>query len=383
MPGKSYVALGLMSGTSLDGVDAAFLETDGENIIAFGPSVMIPYTSADKETLAQATQAALRWQFEGARPNSFFAAEAVIHRAHIGAVKAAGAANPDWAAQLDMIGFHGQTVLHHPPQDGKNGQTLQLGSGQVLADEFGLPVYFDFRSSDVYAGGHGAPLAPIYHKALAEFSGIKGCAAVLNIGGVSNITLIDDEELLASDCGPGNGPLDNWMSLKAGLDYDKDGAISLRGTPHFALIDHWLWGDFFHRQFPKSADRYDFDVLGDVQGLSLEDGAASLSTFCSTAIAKAVTDIGSSPETVIVCGGGRHNQAILWMLAEHISAAIKTAEDMGWDGDAIEAEAFAYLAVRSKRGLPISFPMTTGVPEPMTGGRVAYPSIKRGSRGGT
>lgn len=371
----SYIALGLMSGTSLDGVDAAFLETDGERIIRFGPGLTQDYTASDRDTLTQATQAALRWQFSGSAPNSFAAAEDVIARAHIAAVTSVCNAHPDWANKLDIIGFHGQTVLHHPPIGAQKGRTLQLGHGQALADRFGVPVAYDFRSDDVAAGGQGAPLAPIYHKALTEYSDIKGPCAVLNIGGVSNVTLIDAENLIATDCGPGNGPLDNWMLEKTGSEYDAGGRKSLGGIPDFTRIYAWLEAEFFKKPFPKSADRYDFDVLSDITDLTAKDGAATLAAFSALSIEKSLRDIELVPDTLIICGGGRYNKAMLWMLREHLSADVKTAEHMGWNGDAVEAEAFAYLAVRTKLGLPISFPMTTGAPKPMMGGRVAVPQI--------
>ncbi len=375
-----YTALGLMSGTSLDGVDAAFLETDGERILRFGPSMTLEYTANDRETLTQATQAALRWQFKEARPNSFAAAEEVINRTHVEAIMAIGAAHLDWMERLNLIGFHGQTVLHHPPAGGKAGQTLQLGDGRVLAAAFGVPVAHDFRSDDVAAGGQGAPLAPIYHKALAAHSGLEGAVGVLNIGGVSNVTLISGEDILATDCGPGNGPLDNWMKTAASQNYDDRGRHAQWGQPDFRLIDRWLGRDFFSQLVPKSADRYDFDVNADLSGKSARDGAATLAAFCAIATAKTMCTMPLRPKTVIVCGGGRRNWALLWMLMGQIPACVKTAEDVGWDGDAIEAQAFAYLAARALRGLPISFPDTTGVTAPMTGGRIAYPSINRGSR---
>lgn len=373
MERSPYIALGLMSGTSLDGVDAAFLETDGERILRFGPSLTLDYSSLDKETLAQATQAALRWQFKGARPNSFTAAEDVIYRRHADAVQAISDTHPDWADKLDIIGFHGQTVLHHPPAPGQCGKTLQLGNGQALADRFDVPVAYDFRSDDVAAGGQGAPLAPIYHKALAAYSNLKGSVAVLNIGGVSNITLTGTEDLSATDCGPGNGPLDNWMVKSCGADYDIDGLLSTKGIPDFNLLNQWFNGSFFKLGFPKSADRYDFDVLVDMSHLSPESGAATLAAFSVLSVEKALVEMNVVPSIVIVCGGGRYNKAMMWMLKEHIRASVVSAEDVGWNGDAIEAEAFAYLAVRTRLGLPNSFPKTTGVPEPLTGGRIVFP----------
>lgn len=374
----SKIALGLMSGTSLDGVDAAFIETDGERIIRFGPRRLMPYKIPDKRALDSATQAALRWQFKGAPPNSFSNVEAIIHRTHLDAVNALCEQAPDWAERLDIIGFHGQTVLHHPAIEGKKGRTLQLGDGQKLANSTGVPVAYNFRQADIDAGGQGAPLAPIYHKALAEFSQVDGPVAILNLGGVGNVTLIDGERLSASDTGPANGPLDQWIASQGRGDYDKGGQISLKGNPDFKRINQWLKRSFFIRSVPRSADRYDFDVLSDLEGVSPEDGAATLAAF--TALSTALTlskmfEISNiaSLKSAIICGGGRHNKAMMWMLAEHLGTCVKTAEDMGWDSDAIEAQAFGYLAVRTLKQRPISFPLTTGVARPMTGGIIAAP----------
>lgn len=374
---KPTVALGLMSGTSLDGVDAAFLETDGERIMRFGPRLLIPYSKEDKRALESATQAALRWQFKGTPPNSFAHVEALIFQTHARAVKALCEAAPDWAARLEIIGFHGQTVLHHPATPTQTGRTLQLGDGQALADRFQCPVAYDFRQADVAAGGQGAPLAPIYHKGLATYSDLVYPVAILNLGGVGNVTLLTETEISASDTGPGNGPLDQWMLQTLGQDYDADGALSLSGIPDFRKISNWLKRDFFQRSAPRSADRYDFDVLSDMGRLSAKDGAATLAAFTAEAVKKTVEDlIGNrsvSLTSLIVCGGGRHNRAMLWMLKERFGLPILTAEDVGWDSDAIEAQAFGYLAVRTLRGLPISFPRTTGVNIPLTGGKVAFP----------
>jgi len=373
MKNTSYIALGLMSGTSLDGVDAAFLETDGSQILRLGPSLCLDYSRADRTLLQDATQAALRWQFNGPQPNSFAAAEAVIHTAHIAAVQAIYAAYPDWASDVAMIGFHGQTVLHHPTTD-KAGRTLQLGDGQALANALGMPVYYDFRSADVAAGGQGAPLAPAYHQALAAASDITLPAAVLNLGGVGNVTLImPNRTIIASDTGPGNGPLDSWMEHCGLGSFDLDGTRAMAGTPDFARVKTWLDRPFFKRAVPRSADRYDFDVLPDMDGLTPQDGAASLAAFTALSVAETLRHMPAVPDSVVVCGGGRYNRAILLMLNEHIAGHIKTAEELGWDSDGIEAQAFAYLAVRSKLGLPLSYPLTTAVPVPMTGGRLAMP----------
>jgi len=365
MQNKPYIALGLMSGTSLDGIDAAFIETNGEDVLSFGPSLCLPYP--DTKLLRETIDEALLWGFEGERPEIFSRAQDYLDRAHMRAVSRICAAHPDWARRLEVIGYHGQTVLHYPARDGFMGQTCQLGDGAALSREFNVPCIYDFRSADVAAGGQGAPLAPIYHDAMCRSSMFFGRVAVVNIGGVSNVTLVDpDVDLRATDCGAGNGPLDSWVQAHGRGTYDKDGALSLAGNVVQDLVDRWFTRDFFTRPVPRSADRYDFDVLPDLEGLNLEDGAATLAAFCAQGIARDVKDF--APETVIICGGGRHNPAIMAGLAAHIDAKILSSEDVAWDGDALEAQAFAFLAVRSLRGLPISFRGTTGVERDMTGG---------------
>ena len=365
MENKIYTALGLMSGTSLDGVDAAIIQTDGERLFGFGRATCVDFPD-DGAPVKEAVETALAWRFKGPAPNSLAAGSDYIDRVHVDAVQALGAEG------VDIIGYHGQTVFHQPAIGGVKGRTLQLGNGQSLAAKFNVPCVYDFRSADVEAGGQGAPLAPIYHKALVAYSNLIGCVAVVNIGGVSNMTLVEGEApLIATDCGPGNGPLDSWMALNGRGSYDTDGQASWAGQVDMARIDRWLARDFFKRPVPRSADRYDFDVLADMQDMSVEDGAATLASFCAQSIARDLKAF--APQTVIVCGGGRHNPAIMGMLDMHCAAKIMKAEDVGWDGDALEAQAFAYLAVRSLRGLPISFPGTTGVKTPMTGGVVVHP----------
>jgi len=364
MSAKRYRVIGLMSGTSLDGVDAAVIETDGERIFAFGPAVTVPLTGNTDFKAVMA--AAVNWGFGGPQPDIFARASDDIHASHIRAIDALGV---DMAG-IDLIGFHGQTVLHHPVVGGTKGQTLQLGDGAVLARHFGVPCAFDFRSADVAAGGQGAPLAPIYHKALCDYAGLSGRIAVVNIGGVSNVTLIDgDKPLIATDCGPGNGPLDSFMQARTGEAFDKDGAASLAGRADFALSHTWLKRDFFARPVPRSADRYDFDVVADLTGHSPEDGAATLCSFTAQAVASDLKNF--DPQTIIVCGGGRLNPAIMGMLDIHAGGDVVSAEHIGWNGDASEAQAFGYLAVRTLRGLPISFPGTTGAPRALTGGKIA------------
>lgn len=355
---KIYTALGLMSGTSLDGVDAAVIETDGSRVTSFGPSLTLPYAEDQKAVLQAATDVALRWNFDGPPPNIFADAEDALDSAHRAAVQALN------VGAVSVIGYHGQTVLHRPDRK----RTLQLGRGQGLFETSGCRVVFDFRSADVAAGGEGAPLAPVYHQALVRRAELAGVTAVLNLGGVGNVTVVEGDALLASDTGPANGPLDSWLG-----GVDEGGRISHGGMPDLARVERWLEAGFFRRGWPKSADRYDFDVIDDLSGLSREDGAATLSAFTALSVRKTVRQMGVAPDRVIVCGGGRHNRTIMTLLSLELGCPVLPAEAVGWDSDAIEAQAFAYLAVRVLEGLPNSFPTTTGVPSPIVGGRVAYP----------
>ncbi len=355
-----------MSGTSLDGIDVAIIRTDGDRIFEFGHASTYNYAKRHKTKLERAIRAALKWRFEGPRPGRLDIAEDLIDKLHILAVQ-----HVLEKQTCDIIGYHGQTVLHRPPQKGVIGKTLQLGRGQKLADRFKLPCAYDFRTADVEAGGEGAPLAPIYHKALCEFSKLTGNIVVLNLGGVGNFTLISENGMKASDTGPANGPLDSWMN-QHGHEFDKDGAFSSQGKVDLKQVETWLKDiEFFRSSGPKSADRYDFDVLDDIKGKSIEDGAATLSLFCVASVLHTLLKIGLEPDQMIVCGGGRKNHHVMSLLSRMMNFPVKSAEDVGWMGDDIEAQAIAYFAVRTKIGLPISFPDTTGVPKPMVGGRIA------------
>lgn len=371
---KPLKAIGLMSGTSLDGIDVAFLETDGEAIQEFGASYFRPYSQGEREIIERSTQAALKWNFKGPPPNIFAQAQDIVDQAHIEAVQTFMQENQIEPEDVDIIGYHGQTILHRPPVGGKKGQTLQIGNGKVIAKKTGIKTIYDFRTNDMQNGGQGAPLAPVFHKALVQRSNLKGLTCVLNIGGVSNMTLVfDTGSMMASDCGPGNGPLDSWIAQKDASSFDKDGQFSLAGTPRIDLIDKWLQRDFFHKPVPKSADRWDFDVLNDMSKMSVENGAATLVAFTAESIKHTLKYSEQPIDNVIVCGGGRRNPTILSALREQGIGSIKTAEDVGWMGDDIEAQAFAFLAVRHVHDLPLSFPGTTGVSKPVTGGRSAKP----------
>lgn len=363
--------LGFMSGTSLDGIDMAILETDGERIVAFGAAGEAPLDDALREQIRDAIAAGRRWARGAPEPNSFSAVSEAVARAHHAAAAAFLASHGLSFADIDLIGFHGQTVVHEAPVRGTPGRTRQLGDGALLARLTGRPVAFDFRTADVTAGGHGAPLAPIYHVARAAASGLQPPLAILNIGGVANITLINRSgEITAFDTGPGNGLIDSWVEACGLGRFDADGRLAAAGRVHEDRLIEMMAHAHFGAQGPKSLDRYDFN-LDAVEGLSPEDGAATLTAFTAEAVARALRPCAAAG--VIVCGGGRRNPALLQQLSLRGGKPVITAERAGWRGDAIEAEAFAYLAARTLKGLPISFPGTTGVGTPLAGGRVVEP----------
>jgi anhydro-N-acetylmuramic acid kinase len=373
--------LGFMSGTSLDAVDMAVLETDGETIQAFGPAGERKLSERTRSLALEATTAAKGWA-RGASPPSIFeeAAQAVADE-HFDAaedfLKAHGLAWSD----LDLIGFHGQTVLHERPSPDRIGRTVQLGDGERLARRTGVPVAYDFRTADVAAGGEGAPLAPIYHAARARASGLETPVTVLNLGGVANITLIpSDGALQAFDTGPANGMIDLWVQSRTGARYDRDGALAAAGQVDEAALARLLDHPYFSASGPKSLDRYDFP-LDPLAGLGVEDGAATLVAFTAETVAIGVRACAEAPQALIASGGGRHNPVLMQAIAERCPCPVLNADDLGWRGDAIEAEAFAYLAARCVKGLPISFPGTTGVKAPMTGGRVVSPLLSGERKG--
>ncbi len=352
-----------MSGTSLDGIDAALIETDGEKVVRPGPALTVPHGAQTRALLRAAIDDAPRAIEGGKLPHSIREAESLTSEAHARAVKAlldmAGLA-PE---AVDLIGFHGQTILHRPARR----QTWQIGDGALLARLTGIDVVNDFRSADVRAGGQGAPLMPLYHAALARETGLPLPMVVVNIGGVSNVTYIDDGTVLAFDSGPGNAPIDDWMHRHTGRPVDEGGALAKSGRVNEPALTAMLAHPFFDRAPPKSLDRQDFGMTA-VESLNAADGAATLAAFTAAAIARARAHFPAPAATWIVCGGGRHNDFLMDRLRALVAARVCKSEDVGWDGDALEAEGFAYLAVRSRKGLPLSLPTTTGVPAPMTGG---------------
>jgi len=361
--GKIQKVIGLMSGTSLDGIDAALLETDGEAVVRPGPGLTVPYDGQTRALLRAALDTARDFTPGAPVPSSIHEAERVSTQAHAGAVKALLQKTGLAAADVALVGYHGQTILHRPQQH----FTWQIGDGALLARSTGIDVVNDFRSADVAAGGQGAPLMPLYHAALARKE-LRGPLVVVNIGGVGNVTYIDGDLVLAFDCGPGNAPIDDWMHRHTGKPVDKDGTLARSGRIDEAILARMLANPFFDRQPPKSLDRLDFGIQA-VEDLAPADGAATLTAFTAAAFARAREHFPHYVPMWIVCGGGRHNSFLMEQLRARLDGQVCKAEDAGWDGDALEAQGFAYLAVRSKIGLPLSLPTTTGVKEPVTGGR--------------
>jgi anhydro-N-acetylmuramic acid kinase len=363
--------IGLMSGTSLDGVDVALIETDGKRIKGFGPSGYRPYTPHERSLLRQALTEAVHLPQRDARPGILREAERAVTIAHAEAVATFIAQNRISCEDIDIVGFHGQTVLHRPERK----LTVQIGDAAALAKAIHIPVMHDFRAADVAAGGQGAPFVPVYHRALAQSLEREGPIVVVNIGGVSNITYIDGADtLIACDTGPGNALLDDFMYRVMSQPFDREGRLAAQGQPDQAWIDRALQLPFFGLPPPKSLDRNDFAQLKLAVTTAPADGAATLTALTVSAIARIVPLLPKIPQSWVVAGGGARNLTMMRMLRERLApASVQAADTLGWSGDAIEAQAFGFLAARGMKGLPLSYPATTGVPIPMTGGIIARP----------
>lgn len=373
---KVYTAIGLMSGTSLDGVDAAIIRTDGRDFAESVAFVSKPYDEALRAELRACF--GKRYDAEGAVKQ----AEERMTLAHATLVKELLAAAGMAAAEIDMIGFHGQTIFHDPD----NGFTWQIGDGELLACETDINVINDFRSADVAAGGEGAPLLPLYHRAKMAAAKQKFPVAVLNLGGVGNVTWLgrisgggvdkgtaadsgEDAQILAFDTGPANAMIDDFVKLRTGQNFDEGGALALKGWADDEMIGQWFGHEFFARTPPKSLDRNVWSI-DDVAHMSDEDGVATLTLFTVEAVADALRYMPQAPKAWFVTGGGRKNPALMEWLSNVLKVPVAPVEDLGWCGDALEAEGFAYLAARHLEGLPLSVPGTTGVKAPVAGGRL-------------
>jgi anhydro-N-acetylmuramic acid kinase len=355
--GQFLRAVGMMSGTSLDGVDAAWIETDGITVARTGASLTLKFQDDLRADLRHLLEIA-----PGLAPDDAFLRD-VEHRLTLDHCIAAAMIGEG----KDIIGMHGQTILHDPGV----GRTWQIGDAAMLAKKLNLPVVHDFRSADVAAGGQGAPLAPLYHAALA--ASLPKPLAVVNIGGVANITYLGaDGSILSCDPGPGNGPIDDLVFRHTGQAYDKDGILAAAGTVRQDRLARLMSHPYFALPAPKSLDRLTFARLisAATDDLDPADAAATLTAFTVAAIAAAPVP---RPLRVLICGGGRHNNAIMAGLRQAFAAPVEPVEAVGWDGDALEAQCFGFLAVRSLAGLPLSLPTTTRVPGPTTGGSLVKP----------
>lgn len=368
-------AIGLMSGTSLDGVDVALIETDGEHVSAFGPARTYAYTPDDRALLTRALEAARALTDRESRPVPLGEAEDRITVRHAEALAAFLKEFPGHR-DVEVVGFHGQTVLHRP----ERRLTVQIGDGPALARALralttapGPTLVYDLRAADVAAGGQGAPLVPVYHQALAGGLDLPGPVMVLNLGGVANVTWLDGEaDPIACDTGPANALIDDFMKVRTGVPVDRDGAAAAAGRVDEAALSRLLDHPFFAKKPPKSLDRNDFRewvaARAGLDAMSVEDGAATLTALSAACVAALLPHLPTRPATLITAGGGAHNPTLNAMLAERLGVTVVTADRIGWSGDSLEAQAFAFLAARALRGLPLSFPTTTGVPAPLTGG---------------
>ena len=357
-------AVGLMSGTSMDGVDVALVDTDGDAVVRLGAHVEVPYTPAERAVLRAALPAACGLHDRTARPGAIGTAEDLVTSAHAAAVAAFLRREGLDAAEIDVVGFHGQTILHRP----ERRLTIQIGDGPALARALGILVVHDFRAADVAVGGQGAPLVPVFHRALAAAAGLPRPLAILNLGGIGNLTFIAaDGAMTAFDTGPGNALLDDAMMSRCGLPCDRDGRMALAGRCDDAVLAALMSAPFFARPVPKSLDRGDLSG-GATAALSTPDAAATLVEFTAASVAFGVTQLPAAPRQMIVAGGGARNPAILAALRRRLGCPLRTAEEIGWSSGAMEAQAFAYLAVRRLADLPATYPGTTGVSAPLAAG---------------
>ncbi|MEM9470191.1 MAG: anhydro-N-acetylmuramic acid kinase [Pseudomonadota bacterium] len=354
---KVYTAIGMMSGTSLDGIDVALVETDGKDHCILKDFRCYDYDDETRNQLKKIL--GRRYQDEDTQ-----LAEKLLTNAHIQAIK-------QFDHEADIIGFHGQTIIHDPAQK----LSWQIGDPQRLADETGVNVVGDMRQADIEAGGQGAPLLPLCHRAFAQTIGKP--IAILNLGGVGNLTWLGKErtDILAFDTGPANALMDDVVKEKTGQSYDFDGKLANAGTPQDSILETWLGHDYFKRIPPKSLDRNEWDVA-EIYDLGLEDAIATLAMFTVQSVLMGLEQLPGAPNSLYVAGGGRHNKFIMHQLNELLSYPVEPVEAIGWSGDGLEAQGFGYLAVRSLLGLALTLPETTGIPAPATGGKLYSSSAK-------
>ena len=356
-------ALGLMSGTSLDGIDIALLSTGGDKVSKFGPTNTVPYSNSLRQQICATLGGS----------GDIASAEARLTEAHIIAVIDFLSQHNMTSDEIDLIGFHGHTIIHQH----LHGKTWQIGDGQHLANQLSIDVIADFRVADMELGGEGAPLAPVFHRAMARNLSKPLC--ILNIGGVANLTWISTNEMVAFDTGPGNALIDDWMLRHTGHGMDRNGALAATGKIQRIPLKVLLSDLYFDRPAPKSLDRNYFSERATraLAKTNPADGAATLTAFTAQTTSAALKFLPEMPNQLLVCGGGRKNATLMETLQAELKIPVMPVESVGWDGDAMEAQLFAFLAVRSRYGLPISFPTTTGVNRPATGGRLFRAASER------
>jgi anhydro-N-acetylmuramic acid kinase len=351
----TLTAIGVISGTSMDGIDVSIVASDGRDAVSFGAGKSYPYRKTTRRALQDLIADA-----ERALTEPLVELEAAVSADHLAAIRHFIADH-----EIDLVGLHGQTVYHRPQQR----FTRQLIDGPAVAAALGIPTVDRFRYADIAAGGEGAPFAPLYHRALAQ--GMAQPVMVLNLGGVGNVTYIDSDTVIAFDTGPASALLDDFVLRRLGRPYDADGELAASGRVHDELVAAFMDNPFFDRPAPKSLDRNDFHRRAQiVEPLSDADGAATLAAFTIESLVAALRHVPREPRRWLVGGGGRLNRHFMKRLAGRLGVPVEPVEAAGWDGDALEAQLFAYLAIRSVKGLPLSLPGTTGVPRPLTGGRL-------------
>ncbi len=367
-------AIGLMSGTSMDSIDVALIETDGEAIGSFGPAAEYPYSPAERLLLREAMVSARGIRRRDDRSGVLALAESMLTEKHAESVRAFAQGNAIDLSSVAVAGFHGQTVLHRP----ERRLTVQLGDGPALSAALELPVVYDFRAADIVHGGQGAPLVPIFHRALALHAGLPLPAAFVNIGGISNITFVPaapDAELIAFDAGPGNCLIDDWAQKHTGEPLDRDARLALAGTADRQVLAGLLAHPYFTAPPPKSLDRGSF-TLAAVEGLTPADGAATLTAFTVAALAAGARLLPARPKIWIVAGGGARNPHMFEGLRRVLGSNAMSADEAGFSTGFMEAQAFAYLAVRHLKHLPSTFAGTTGVSEPVVAGHLAGAGLR-------
>ncbi|MCF6214741.1 MAG: anhydro-N-acetylmuramic acid kinase [Emcibacter sp.] len=372
---KQFLAIGLMSGTSMDGVDCALIKSNSHTAKAIGKAVHLPYSADMRRDIANAMTEAQQLGKPCLQNERLNKLEVKLTNIHAEAVREILSENNLNPKDIEVVGFHGQTLLHRPDQ----GWSWQIGDGQHLANMVNISVVNDFRRHDVENGGQGAPFVPVYHQALIKARMAQGLEvrwpiALINIGGVSNITWlhnVGEQQMLAFDTGPGNAFIDDWVKKHTGEPMDIDGALAAKGRVDHGLVKKWLENDYFTLPPPKSLDRRGFNVTG-LEKLSLEDGAATLLDFTVKTIQIALEYCPQRPRYIYICGGGRHNKTLMSKL-QKMDISVDSVENLGWNGDFLEAEAFAFLACRHLSGLPITFPGTTGIHQPSPGGKLYLP----------